>query len=308
MENEARVKKSNYPAFGCCFSLAICLLSGQALSVPVSQCDALQPPAKTGISLARWLLQEEKSFKELGCWQKHLGYGLKALEESRKNKQAEVEIGIEMELSLQLASSSFYLGDYPQAQTLSETGYQLAVQQGNTKAQVEGLYLLSAVARAQGRREDAISLGKSAVNKASDAESLAKASMNLGAAYSDISPKDLKQAKWHLDIAYQTFLKLEKKNDALRAGLRLVRVDYLQDKLDEAHKRLVDLAPLVYTPRGEMLYHYQMAKVLHRKSLWQQAKAYAENAKKQAAKLAAKQDKERIESLISAIIQQRFVD
>ena len=289
--------------------LAVCLLMllVRAQAQQVEGCQNLLPP-KADTSLSGWLLQKEKAFKQQGCWQQHLDYGVKALQEAEKQQQSRVV----MKLSLQLASSSFYLGQYAKAQSLAEKGYSLAVTHNDIDAQIEGLYLLSAVARTQ-QSPTAIELSEKALylyrqQPFSDKPLEAKIYMNLGAAYSDVPPPDLDFSRQYLQKAYILFLDQEQQHDALRAGLRLVRVDYLLNQLDRAQKFLESLSLLVDNPRSEMLYGYQMGKVLHRQKQWGEAGSYAIKAKKLAVELDASKDMERLDALLIAINQRRFVE
>ena len=291
------------------FALLTFLLmaSAQEKSGVTDACQLLRP-TKADISLPDWLLNEEKNFKRQGCWREHLHYGSKALQEAEQKKQTVVI----MKLSLQMASSSFYLGDYVEADRLAEKGYSLAVSLKNNAGQIEGLYLLSAVARTRGNIS-AVELAEKALHlfresDINDRSLEGKVYMNLGAALSDIEPGDLVYARQYLQKAYILFLDLNHKQDTLRAGLRLVRVDYLLDQYDRALKFLESLSLLVDDPRSEMLYGYQMAKVLHRLKQWDEAGSYAIKARKLASELNAKKDEERLESLLIAINQRRFVE
>ncbi len=282
-------------------------------------CDRLHPSVKTGTSMLEWLLLEEHNFKRLGCWKQHLQYGEKAIKEVETGKQPEPgqqpepvqQQKLVMRLSLQMASSSFYLGNYEKAQQLADRGYQLAIRLRDKRRQIEGLYLLSAIARSLGRTK-AIELAEQSLmlyrqSAIQDKQLEAKVYMNLGAAFSDVSPPLLDKARHYLQKAYQQFLDEQHTPDALRAGLRVVRVDYLQNQLDSAHKRLNTLKVLVDTPRAEMLFAYQMAKVLHRQKQWGDAAFYANKAKRLAHTLNARKDGQRVNELLKAINERRFL-
>lgn len=134
-----------------------------------------------------------------------------------------------------------------------------------------------------------------------------KVYFNLGAALSDTYPQQLEKSKQYLQQAYLLFVANKRNHDALRAGLRWVRVEYLQEHYKEALKLLKSFSHWVEGPRLQMLYDYQLAKVLHRLRQWQEADKLAQSALKKAEKLNATRDKERMTNLLNAISNKTFL-
>ena len=270
-------------------------------------CSTFRPPISGDETLGHWLLREDRALKDKGCWHKHLELGTTALAESEQKGDNRTI----MLLSLQLASSSFYLGDYDHSFKLAARALREGRQQQNKAVQAEALYLQSAIARAKGQ-PDAVSLAEDALTilqkeRMDDPVLEGKVHFNLGAALSDIPPKKLNQSKQHLKQAYSLFVANKRNHDALRAGLRWTRVEYLQGHYPEALKLIKSLELWVDGPRSKMLYNYQLAKVLHRLKDWRKANHYAMEALKLAETLDASRDKARIDTLLLAINQHRFV-
>lgn len=275
-------------------------------------CAAIKPPKSGKEPLIHWLLNNGSSeLKEHGCWEKHLELGNLALIQTDKKKDARSI----MQLSLQMASSAFYLGDYDHSFKLAESALEDSRQLKDTVAETEALYLLSANARARGE-PGAVALAQEALSvfqKASldDPVLEGKIYFNLGAALSDTSPQQLDKSKQYLQKAYRLFSANQRSRDALRAGLRWVRVEYLQANFEEALKLFKSFGDHfskdVEGPRLQMLYDYQYAKVLHRLSQWREADARAQNAMKLAEQLNTTKDRERIEKLLKAIRAKTFL-
>lgn len=273
----------------------------------LEQCATIKPPKHATDSLVHWLLDKEPWLKQHGCWKKHLELGAVALKQTDKIRDARPL----MLLTLQMASSSFYLGDYDHSLKLAESALQAARQQKDSTAETEALYLQSAIARAKGDpiavtlAEQALSvLQKSMLD---DQVLEGKVYFNLGAALSDTYPLQLDKSKHHLQQAYLLFVANKRNGDALRSGLRWSRVEYQQGHYEDALKLLRSFTHWVEGPRLEMLYDFQLARVLHRLQRWQEAEALAHSALKLANRLGATRDRERIEHLLTAIGKKSFL-
>lgn len=283
------------------------LITSTLQSGEPEKCVSIKPPKNAINSLIHWLLDKEPWLKQHGCWKKHLELGGLALKQADKTRDARSI----MLLSLQMASSSFYLGDYDHSLKLAESALQAARQQKDSAAETEGLYLQSAVARAKGEPVAVIfaeqSLSVLQKSMLDDPVLEAKVYFNLGAALSDTPPKQLEKSRRYLEQAYLLFVANKRNNDALRAGLRWVRVEYLQGHYHEALKLLKSFTHWVEGPRLEMLYDYQLAKVLHQLQRWQEAEIAVREALRLANQLDARKDRDRVESLLAAIQEKSFL-
>ena len=271
------------------------------------QCIAIQPAKHARGSLVHWLLEKGTWLKQHGCWRRHLELGDAALRQADGVRDARPV----MLLSLQMASSSFYLGDYDHSLKLAKSALQAALQQKDSAAETEALYLQSAIARAKGEAA-AVTLAEQSLSvfhksMLDDQVLEGKVYFNLGAALSDTYPQQLDKSKEYLQQAYLLFVANKRNNDALRAGVRWARVEYLQEHYDEALKLLRSFTYWVEGPRLKMLYDFQLAKVLHRLQRWQEADALVQSALNLANELDARRDKERIEVLLAAIRKKSFV-
>ena len=271
------------------------------------QCATIRPPKHATASLTQWLLDKGSWLKQHGCWKTHLKLGGAALKQADKVRDARPV----MLLSLQMASSSFYLGDYDHSLKLAESALQAAQQQKDSVAETEALYLQSAIARAKGEPA-AVTLAEKALSMyqkelIDDQVLEAKVYFNLGAALSDTYPQQLDKSRKYLQQAYLLFVANKRNHDALRAGLRWGRVEYLQGRYKEALKLLQSFSHWVEGPRLQMLYDYQLAKVLHRLSRWQEADTLARSALKNAKNLDAARDLERIKILLDAVSNKSFL-
>lgn len=287
------------------YCLGVSLLVFWGLAASASQPKRCEP-VETSVS-SQWLIDHEAMFKQSGCWSKHLELGYQALDKSRQQKKvAEV-----MKLSLQMASSEFYLGNYDLCYRLCAEALVLANQLQDVQGKIEALYLQSAVMRAK-HLPQAIPLAAQALavlkhNSLEQSPLAGKVHFNLGAAYSDASQPNLLKAEEQLLKAYKIFIAQKQGNDALRAGLRRVRVAYLSDNLLQAQELLQPLKKLVDSPRGQMLYDYQVAKVLHKVQDWEKAQRLAETALNAAEQLDAAKDQQRINLLLRAIEQKQVL-
>lgn len=259
----------------------VCLILGCLLQAnEAEQCTAVKPPEQATDSLVHWLLNKGTWLKQHGCWAKHLELGAAALKQADKVHDARAV----MLLSLQMASSGFYLGSYDHSLKLAESALQEAQQQKDSAAETEALYLLSAIARVKGEPA-AVTLAERSLsvlqNSILDDQVLeGKVYFNLGAAFSDTDPQQLNKSKQYLQQAYLLFVANKRNSDALRAGLRWVRVEYLQGHYEEALKLLRSFTHWIEGPRLKMLYDFQLAKVLHRLQRWQEADVLVHSALK----------------------------
>ena len=280
------IASRRFPLFLCCSWLLFC--SGCAINSQQEPCATLAVPVKKDDAFVHWLINEEEGFKRKGCWLQHVELGDEAIEIARK----EGDKAAVMTLSIQLASTWFYLGNPEKCKELALSAHGIAIEQGDRKSEVTSLYLLSAAERAQNNIQ-AVKTAEHALALCTrylpDEQGLkAKVLYNLAAAESDIKPAHLNQAEEHLREAAVLFEKAGKDYDVLRVGLRLARVEYQQGSYSQAEKTVKALRQYTKSPREEMIYYYQLAKIQHRQKKWQLAGESGSKASEIAKKLNAK--------------------
>ena len=273
-----------------------------------SRCSGIKPPATRDGAFVQWVISEGEAFKRLGCWKEHIHWGEEAINiasQAGDNKAM-------MALSIQLASTYFYLGDYQKCEDSARAANKAAIALDDRIAEVQSLYLLSAAHRARGDSqsvrfaEQALRLCERYVPD--DKALKAKVLFNLAAAESDVKPVQLDKAAIHLKDAGCLFKEEGKSHDVLRVGFRLARVQYLRGNYSEANKTIAGLKSYEKSPRNEMIYLYQLAKIEHRQSKWQEAAVSGNQAYRLAVQLDAKKDIERIKLLMAAINKHRFIN
>ncbi|MGI9276509.1 MAG: hypothetical protein ACR2PT_16895 [Endozoicomonas sp.] len=246
--------------------------------------------------------------KKHGCWSTHVDLGERALNTVvAKRRQPE-----ELQLSLQLASSYFYLGNYRRCAELADAAGRIAKDSGLWPERVESLYLKSAVARVNGDK-NAVALSEEALNYSErhlpdDRRLRAKILYNLGAALTDSEKPDLVMARTWLKEASRTYHQQHDDYEIVRTGLRLARVEYLRKHYRQALKETLSVEKHLKEPRAKMLYHYQVAKIEHRLSHWSKAREEALQALALALSLEALKDRQRIEALLAVVRKREFLD
>lgn len=190
------------------------------------------------------------------------------------------------EIHGQLASSYFYQGDYENAKKHALLSKE--------KEPLHSLYLLSAVARAEGDFLLAKSLALEALPFAAG-ELKAKILFNLGAACADDPEGDLAEALQ----CYQEALSLfECPLDRQRTLIRLSKVFLLQGQIEEA-ERLIQFAPS--NDRIAVHAGYLKAQIKQAQGNPDEARRIASEALDQALSLGAKQDAKRIQEFLEKL-------
>ena len=160
---------------------------------------------------------------------------------------------------------------------------------------MHGLYLLSAVARAEGDFEKAKTIALEALLLSQD-ELRAKVLFNLGAAEADDDPKgDLIVAQKSFEEALLLSVCLE---DRQRTTIRLGKVYLLQGNIAEAKSLLGKILPEIQNKRIAMHAEYLSAQVEKALGDIEKARQMAQEALIKAAELGAAKDAERIKEFV----------
>jgi len=193
----------------------------------------------------------------------------------------------------QLASSYFYQGHFEKAKRHASLCYELACKLGNGKE--HGLYLLSAVARAEGNFADAKALALEAL-LSSEGEMKAKVLFNLGAAEADDPHGNLESAQKSFREALDLFDCIE---DRQRTAIRLGKVYLLQGKMAEAQNLLNQTISEIKSQRILMHAEYLLAQIEKALGHLKKARNVAQSALAKAEELGAAKDAERIRAFLS---------
>ncbi|WP_062270559.1 hypothetical protein [Endozoicomonas arenosclerae] len=270
-------------------------------------CQKLKPPRNKPEKLVDWLLENGHRLKQEGCWQSHIRYGTRGMEEAAMKSRFLDRARI----ALNVSSSYFYLGDYDNCRKLAEEAGNYAREHQDWKEYITSLYLLSGVSRAQGRKEAVLfaekGLEELKKHKPDDAYLKAKILYNLGGALSDLDEPDLDRARSAMLESHKLYHEMNNQYEIVRSGLRLARVDYLKGDYISALAVIQSVEVHLERPRSRMLYHYMMAKILHRMKKWDRARAEALESLAWADRLHAQIDEERSRALLKAIDSKTFV-
>ena len=191
------------------------------------------------------------------------------------------------EIHGQLASSYFYQGDFESAKKHAL----LCLDQ----EKIHGLYLLSAVARAEGNFAEAKRLAAEAL-PLSTGELRAKVLFNLGAACADNPEGNLQEALSAFDEALTLF---ECPEDRQRTLIRLGKVHLLLGNLLEAEQISNKLE--FVSERTSLHAAYLSAQIQQALGRTEEARKIASAALEQALRLGAKKDAERISAFLEGL-------
>ncbi len=290
-------------------SLSLKAISGKHSAQ--EQCPQISNPDNS-LPLPLWFFQEGEKLKYHGCWTLHRELGFQVIRTIKQPEEAELA----MNISLQMASSSFYLGDYHQALDLARQGYMEALRLRKPAQQVEGLYLQSAAERAL-NGEKSLALAREALDRFKqlnirDNRLLGKVHYNLGAALSEITLSKnknsrLSESRKHLETAKQLFQIEKSQYDTVRTELRLARLEYQSGDYLKAESMMSTIEYELDNPRIYWLYYYQLAKVQHRLNRWTLARKNAEKAMQSATEHRARGDQHRIRLLLQAINKKEYL-
>ncbi len=191
------------------------------------------------------------------------------------------------EIHGQLASTYFYQGDFENAKRHAL----LCLEQ----ERVHGLYLLSAVARAEGNFSEARRLCREAL-PLSSGELRAKVLFNLGAACADDPGGNLQEALSSFDEAITLFVCPE---DRQRTLIRLAKVHLLLGNVEQAEQ--ISKTFEFVSERTSLHAAYLSAQIEKALGRSDEARKIASAALEQALKLGAKKDAERIRQFLEGL-------
>jgi tetratricopeptide (TPR) repeat protein len=207
----------------------------------------------------------------------------------------------------QLTSTTFYLGDYPQALRYANRCHELSEEFEDPSLFLRALYLESAVYRAFGAKDAhyfrlAVDVGEQAVHLYSksgiDDEPLkGKIYFNLGAAHADNPSGDLQKAASCYFTAIDCFKNSRANDDLVRTNIRLGKVHLLQKNYDLAQKVIDRIRPEITSERIAMHADYLEAQVKLATNDRETAMILIERGLARAKALSAKEDEQRFLSL-----------
>ncbi|WP_252179020.1 tetratricopeptide repeat protein [Endozoicomonas sp. 4G] len=282
---------------------------GQVSNEDPAVCQKFQPPQSESGQLVDWLLRHSLEMKREGCWQAYIQLGPQAMREAAMQSRFEDQVRI----ALTVASIYFYRGDYDQSRKVAEEACNYAQEHEEWDGYIFSLSQLSAVARAQGRKEAAMEYsekGMEALEKYRPVGPFLEAKMlyNYGALLSDSDKPDLDRARIVLKRSLALYEVLKDVDEIVRANLRLARIDYLEGKYDRALAVIESVEAIPKSARSQMLYHYLLAKTHHRMEDWEIAAAEALRALALASRMNASEDEKRARALLTAIGNMAFVN
>ncbi len=278
-----------------CFLCAF--LIGCAEAPLFSKGPNVLPLKKQDAVFVQWVINHEADFKKHCRWQEHIMLG----EEAIRIAKALNNHNAVAQLSIQLASTQFYQGNFEQCRQLAEQAQTIARASGSRKAEIQSLYLLSAAERAT-KEPQAMATAKHALTLCQqylpeDGMLKAKVLYNLAAAEMEAESPILDRSLRHFKEAGHLFETFGQPRDSLRIKRRIAEIYLLQGQYSDAEKLLGVINASLKCPREKMINAFQLAKVQFHLGQWQQAKINIDSAYTKAIKLQAKADIQRIKAL-----------
>ncbi|WP_330926758.1 hypothetical protein [Candidatus Sororendozoicomonas aggregata] len=281
------------------FSIICCLcafLAGCAKEPSLKGHNVI-PLKNRDAAFVQWVIDHEADFKKRCRWQEHLVLGQQAISiaQALKNHNAVTQ------LSIQLASTQFYQGNFEQCRQLAEQAQTIARASGNRKGEIQSLYLLSAAERAT-KKPQAVATARHALTLCQqylpeNGMLRAKVLYNLAAAEMEAEPLKLDTALPRFKEADQLYEALGNSHDSLRVKRRMADIYLLKGQYGDAETLLSVIKVSLKSPREQMINAFQLAKAHYHLGQWRQAKTSIDSAYKLAIKLQAKADIDRIKAL-----------
>ncbi len=223
------------------------------------------------------------------AWEEIIGSGEKALESASKEEAVQIHG--------HLASSHFYQGNFAEAALHAALCYEIACELEDEDQEVHGLYLLSAVARAEGEFNEAKSIALEAL-PLSQGELRAKVLFNLGAAEMEDPQGNLTAARKYLEEAMALF---DCDEDRQRSAIRLGKIELLLGNIEKGKEILDKITPGIKNQRILMHAEYLAAQIEKARGNSELARALAQKALSKARDLQAKKDEIRIEEFCESL-------
>lgn len=222
-------------------------------------------------------------------WEQIIISGEQALESATESQA--------MQIHGQLASSYFYQGDFEGAERHACLCYEKACELGASEEEAHGLYLLSAVARAEEDFASAKAIALEAL-LLSKGEMKAKVLFNLGAAEMDDPKGNLTRAQKSLEDALHLFTCID---DQQRTAIRLSKVYLMKGLIGRAQVLLIKTMPKIKSQRTLMHAEYLSAQIEKALGNREKALAIAKEALVKAENLSAAKDVERIKDFCEGL-------
>lgn len=233
--------------------------------------------------------QEFPQLRDQEAWEEIVVSGEKALESASKEEAVQIHG--------HLASSYFYQGNFAEAALHAALCYEIACELEDLDQEVHGLYLLSAVARAEGEFIEAKTIALEAL-PLSRGEWKAKVLFNLGAAEMDDPQGNLSAAQIYLDEAMTLF---ECSDDRQRTAIRLAKIYLMLGKAEKGREILDEIIPEIQSKRILMHAEYLAAQIERAQGNKEEARTLAQKALIKAKDLQAKKDEMRIEEFCESL-------
>ena len=253
------------------------------------------------------ILCQEENWKEI------LSQGNAALEEVRTLGKTKEEAII----CAQLTSTAFFQGNYSQALQYAQQCHNLSEEFEDFSFYLESLYLESAIYRAFASKNmtetaqqecyhRAVKIAETAADiyfqkNIKNVRLLGTIYFNLGAAYADNPKGNLDKAIDCYCLAFDCFKSVEAINDLMRTSIRLGKVYLLLKKYEATQKIIDEIRPKITNKRIAMHYDYLEAQLNLSLNKIQIAKNFTLQGLRTAKTLGAKEDKNRLTSLLKKI-------
>lgn len=289
------------------FFILITLLS--VGSIKHAHATLVQTPEDT---IAVYFKNFEKLSK-LEKWEEIISQGKIALESAHQsNRQSDEAL-----ISTQLASTSFFMGNYRQALTYANRCNDLAREFDDPTLYIRGLCLISATRRAEAAKatdeetqQFSYGYAESMCAQAATCYSQAdiknknlkgKIYFNWGAALADNPKGDLESAKMYYSFALDYFKEANARDDIIRTTIRLGKVYLLQNKYEQCQQAIKEVRSSITTERLSMHTDYLEAQLKFAQKDFKEASKIADHGLKKAKNLGAKEDASRLTSLLERV-------
>lgn len=277
-----------------------------------SECfEKLKATSDTAFGFLAEYLSRFDGLKEMENWREILSLGSQALSDPLITKKQVAKI------HAQLASCSFYLGDYEGCAMHANRCLLISESLEDPSLLMRALYLLSAHKRAEGNTyavsdpelakqsfAEALSLIDKAIehfDHCHDDFTKAKVLFNAGAAHSDDPQGDLELAVKRYQEAIDMYSLLGEYDDYARTSIRLGKVFLLQNRYGDLQE-VLEKIELTLLPKKTKV-HYQYLEAQYYAAIEERAKAQSIllNAIKQAEALGMEADLNRLHTLLQSL-------
>jgi len=308
--------KAIVPRLSLILTLMIPPVGSTAVLMGVCKTDMIPPsgtPSRTADAAIEAYFKNFEILARSENWKEIIEQGKIALEASRiANRPQE-----EAKICTQLASTAFYLGDFPKALEYVSRCHELSKEFQDPSLFVRALYLESAIYRALAQKQDeeqdrqayylrAAQIAEEAShiyfkNELNCQNLLGKIYFNWGAAHADNPKGDLEKAADCYSKALGCFQNIEATDDLIRTSIRLGKVYLMQKKYDLSQKIIDVVRPQITVERLAIHADYLEAQLKFAQNDLECAIKIARKGLLRAVALGAKEDESRLASLLERI-------